>query len=62
MGLHPMQWLDELFEDLFGFNVGVSGKIVNHTKGTGTGYLVNKSAGMAVGDTSVPVDTGSGTI
>ena len=51
-----------LFEDLFGFNVGVSGKIVNHTKGTGTGYLVNKSAGMAVGDTSVPVDTGSGTI
>ena len=51
-----------LFEDLFGFNVGVSGKIVNHTKGTGTGYLVNKSVGMAVGDTSVPVDTGSGTI
>ena len=51
-----------LFEDLFGFNVGVSGKIVNHTKGTGTGYLVNKSAGMAVGDTSVPVDTGTGTI
>lgn len=51
-----------IFEDLFGCNVGVSGKIVNHTKGTGTGYLVNKSAGMAVGDTSVPVDTGTGTI
>ena len=51
-----------LFEDLFGFNVGVSGKIVNHTIGNGNSYLVNKTGGIAVGGTSIPVDTGSGTI
>lgn len=33
-----------------------------HTKGTGASYLVNMSGGAAVGDTSITLDTGSGTI
>ncbi len=37
-----------------------SDPITVHTKGTGTGYLVNGTP--AVGTTAVPVDTGSGTV
>lgn len=32
-----------------------------HTKGTGSGYLLN-NASSAIGDTTIPVDTGTGTI
>lgn len=38
-----------------------SGQIKTHTKGTGTGYQTN-SASLAVGDTTVAIDTGSGTV
>ena len=48
--------------DLFGFRIRESGQITTHTKGTGSGYLVNNAAGVAIGDTSVTVDTGTGTI
>lgn len=33
-----------------------------HTKGTGTGYLVDDADGVAIGDTEVVVDTGADTI
>ena len=48
--------------DLQGFRIKESAGIVTHTKGTGTGYLVNKSGGHAVDDAAITVDTGSGTI
>jgi hypothetical protein len=38
-----------------------SAGVQSHTKGNGTGYLVN-SAALAVGSTVIPTDTGSGTI
>jgi len=48
--------------DLFGFAVRESAQVKNHTKGTGSGYLVNSASGLAVGTTVIPVDTGNGTI
>lgn len=33
-----------------------------HTKGTGSGYLVNNASGIGVGGTTVAADTGSGTL
>jgi len=48
--------------DLFGFAVRESAQVKNHTKGTGSGYLVNSTSGLAVGTTVIPVDTGTGTI
>lgn len=33
-----------------------------HTKGTGSGYLVNNGSGIAVDGTAIAVDTGSGTV
>lgn len=33
-----------------------------HTKGTGSGYLVNTAGGEAVGQTTITADTGTGTI
>jgi hypothetical protein len=48
--------------NLHGFMIRESAQVKAHTKGTGTGYLINNGAGYAVGDTSLTVDTGSGTI
>lgn len=48
--------------DLHGFAIRESAQVQATTKGTGTGYLVNNASGYAVGDTSIVLDTGSGTI
>lgn len=44
----------------FGFQLSASQGIVAHTKGTGTSYQL--SAAGSVGDTTINVDTGSGTL
>lgn len=44
----------------YGFQMRTSGQIGVHTKGTGTSYQL--SAAGAVGDTTINVDTGSGTL
>lgn len=46
---------------LLGADVRYSHAVTNHTKGTGSGYLVN-DASLAIGDTVIAADTGSGTI
>lgn len=48
--------------DLSGFMLKESSGIQSHTAATGTGFLVNLLAGYDVGDTSIAVDTGTGTI
>lgn len=53
--------LGELAE-MAGLQPILSNQLTAHTAGTGAGYLGNKTAGHAVGDTTVPLDTGSGTI
>lgn len=45
-----------------GFNIHQSGQLTTVTKGSGASYLVNNGAGYAVGDTTIAVDTGSGTV
>lgn len=45
----------------YGLNWRCSQQVVDHTKGTGTGYLLN-DASSAIGDTVIAADTGSGTI
>ena len=47
--------------DLQGCMLKESGQVQAHTKGTGTSYLVN-SAALAIGDTVIPADGGTGTI
>lgn len=47
--------------DMHGFAIRESAQIKRHTAGTGAGYLLN-DASPAVGDTSIAVDTGTGTI
>lgn len=46
--------------NLHGFSIGESAGIAVHTKGSGASYLLNGA--LAVGDTTVTVDTGTGTI
>lgn len=45
-----------------GLMVGDSAEIKTHSKGTGSGYLVNNASGIAVGGTAIAADTGSGTV
>jgi hypothetical protein len=48
--------------DIHGFKIRESAKVAYHTKGTGSGYLVNNGSNIAAGSTSIDVDTGTGTI
>lgn len=48
--------------DLQGIMLKESAGIQLHTAGTGTGYLINNASGEAVGQTTLTVDTGTGTI
>lgn len=47
--------------DVAGNRLRESAQIQSHTQGTGSGYLVN-SASLAIGDTVIAADTGTGTI
>lgn len=46
--------------NLHGFSIGESAGVASNTKGTGASYQLNGA--LAVGDTTVTVDTGTGTI
>ena len=48
--------------DLYGFMCRESAQVKYHTKGTGTSYVTNLTSSLAVGDTAIAVDTGSGTV
>jgi hypothetical protein len=56
----------DLFEGgiapIAGIQPSLSANVTAHTAGTGAAYLANKTAGWAVGDTTLNLDTGSGTI
>lgn len=50
-----------MIAQVMGFGIHDSAQVKDHTKGTGSGYLINDASPDA-GDTSVTVDTGTGTI
>jgi len=45
-----------------GFDIHESAEVDSHTKGTGTSYVVNEGSTLAIGTTTVGIDTGSGTV
>jgi hypothetical protein len=47
--------------DISGIMIKESAGVASHTKGTGTSYQTN-SAGLVTGSTTIPLDTGSGTV
>ena len=47
---------------LHGMAIRESAGVKLHTAGTGSGYLINNGSGLAVGATTIDVDTGSGTV
>ncbi len=47
---------------LQGFRLPLTNLAYTHTKGNGSGYLVNKVGGHAIGEKAITVDTGTGTI
>lgn len=51
-----------LLGNLYNFDIRESAGVTTATKGTGAGYLVDLGAGYAIGDTTIHVDTGTGTI
>jgi hypothetical protein len=51
-----------ILQDLSGISIRESAGVASHTKGTGSGYLINLGGGYAAGSTALTLDTGSGTI
>lgn len=52
---------DRILTQVMGFGLGWSAGVQTHVKGTGTSYT-STAAGFAVGTTSIPLITGSGTV
>jgi hypothetical protein len=48
--------------NVFGMSIRESGQIKAHTKGAGTGFDTDLAESLAVGDRTIHVDTGTGTI